>query len=181
MKKPRTVQPNIIDQSKNKNEKQKQKEQNDITNRPAIHPRFDHASVKSDTLRPANPSQNLYPQASQAKEENLPVVDSGMKPVIKMEERKMWRTTWTAEGSKEPFDKYIIRKRNEVMDAVARPETDAKSGASAEAGLKRTDKREIFHVQWLFSILSYYFISIFTRIFQFTSSIFVSRIFSYNF
>ena len=158
MKKPRTVQPNINDQSKNKNEKQKQKEQNDNTNKLATHPRFDHASVKSDTLRPVNPSQNLYPQASQAKVENLPAVDSGMKPVIKMEERKMWRTTWTAEGSKEPFDKYIIRKRNEVMDTVARPETDAKSGAPAEAGLERTDKCETFScsVAVLNTILMFY-------------------------
>ena len=39
----------------------------------------------------------------------------GSMPKIRAEERKLWRATWNAEGGDEPFEKFILRKRVELI------------------------------------------------------------------
>ena len=60
-------------------------------------------------------------------------------PIIKLEERRMWKTIWNAEGSKEPLDQYIVRKRSEIMYRLPKVRANAVEKAVAVSGKNQAE------------------------------------------
>ena len=154
-----TQQRKIVQQNTNnqlcgsKREQQKQQDQHNVTNEVPPVSRSEYAIAKSKTACASNPSQNLWKETSQTKLGTSFSNNNENKPIIKMEERKMWRTIWNAEGGKEPFDQFVVRKRNEAMNTLTRLGADAKVEASASVGNKRVETCENFHLLLPHSLL----------------------------
>lgn len=54
----------------------------------------------------------------------------------------MWKTIWNAEGSKEPLDQYIIRKRSEAVYRLPKVRANAEEKAVVRARKKQEEKGE---------------------------------------
>ena len=135
--------------SSQKQRKVSQKSEKERARLPTL--RTEYPSAQSSTSLPNRQAQTTNDQQSlsKSKESTSKSSSTSEPPVIKLEERRMWKTIWNAEGSKEPLEQYIIRKRSEVVYRLPKVRANAQKKAVARDSNKQAETGMKFNVFYL--------------------------------